>query len=154
GGGGDNHAAVADLSTCFGVERRFVQRQFAIEYTDDGRGTLQRLTSHEFRSRQSLIFRLDLRLFRTLPRSTRAGALLLHLRFETFGIDGEAGFASHPLLLIESEAVRVVQLERRWTRQHPAHSGLGLVLENALRYLERGRVAMLFVFHDAGHALD
>ena len=60
---------------------------------------------------QLLVGRRDCALLGALPTGAGALALLVHLGFEALAVDGEAALARHLLLLVERQAVGVVELE-------------------------------------------
>src|SRR5579871_1261281 len=150
----EQNAGIAHLTASFGVEWRAVEGNFVVQERDDGGFRFECLAAHELGSRQRLIDRVYLRLVGALPARARTGALLFHLIFETFAVDGEAGFARHLFLLVESQAVGIVQLERRGTREHSGDGDFGFVLEELFSHLEGGGVAMLLFLDHAGDALD
>ena len=87
---------------------------------------------------------------RALPTGAGALALLLHLGFEAFAIDGEAELARHLFLLVERQAVGVVELEGGRARKDAAlRRDFASSWKTLLGDLERGGVAMLLVLHDA-----
>jgi hypothetical protein len=69
----------------------------------------------------------------------------------TWAFSAPFQLARHVLLLFESQAVGVVELEAGGAGDRAV---FGLVLEKLLGHLEGGGVAMLFVFHDASDARD
>jgi hypothetical protein len=73
---------------------------------------------------------------------------------EALHIDGQAELARHLLLLIERQAVRVIEFERGRAGQYTIHRGLRFVVEHALGHQEGGGVPMLLVLHDSRHALN
>ena len=73
---------------------------------------------------QLLIGRSHRCLFCAFPTGARAIALLLHLGFETFAVDGEAALARHVFLLVERQAVGVVQLESDGARDSTPFAAL------------------------------
>ena len=124
---GVESAAVAHLAAGFGVERRLVEDQLGVDacgnlFDDllldqqaDHAGTgLELGVAQELRAalfEQLLVGGNDRALFGALPTGAGALALLLHLALEAVAVDGEAVLASHVLLLVERQAVGVVELE-------------------------------------------
>ena len=120
-------AAVAHLAAGLGVERRAVEDQFGLDSGADfvaqfavdqqalhARGGGQLVVAQELRASlldQLLIGRRDGALLGALPTGAGALALLLHLAVEAFAVDGQAALAGHVFLLVERQAVSVVQLE-------------------------------------------
>src|SRR4051812_7688176 len=97
---------------------------------------------------QFLVNRINVSFFSTLPTRSRLLPLPVHLGFEAFQIDGQAELAGHLLLLVQSEAIRVVELECRRSWQYTSRSRFRLVVEYSLGDLERGGVPMFFFLHD------
>ena len=118
---------VAHLSAGFGVERGLIEHEFGLcaggdalhgflvdEQADHARRGFEFAVAEEFGAaefEQRLIGRHHDALLRALPTGAGALALVVHLGVESGAVDGEAMLASHVFLLVEREAVGVVELE-------------------------------------------
>ena len=135
-------ALIAHLAAGFGVERRLVEHQLGaragldalhqllIDQQADHAGVRFQMRRSRRTScglfRAALIGRRDHALLGALPTRARALALLLHLALEAFAIDGQAALARHLFLLVERQAVGVVELERDGARHAPRRRAISL----------------------------
>ena len=151
-------ALIANLSAGFGIERRAVQHQLAVfRRSHHGRFRGQRVIPQKLRRMRFVQFfvdRIDVRFLSAFPTGTRLYALPLHVRFKIFQIDGQTELARHLVLLVQRQAVRVVELKRRRTRQHSTGGRLRFIVKYFLGNQKRSRVPVLFFLHDARHSRD
>ena len=103
---------------------------------------------------QLLVGRGDRAFLAALPTGAGTVALLAHFGFEAFAIDVDAALAGDVFLLVEGEAVGVVQLEGHGAGNSAVGELRDFVAEDFFGDEECGGVAMLFVLHDASDALN
>ena len=125
-----------------------------LDHTRDLGRRLQRFAPDKLAGRQISVDGSDLAFVAASPTRASPGALPLHLGGETFAVNCQPALLGHLFLFIQRQAIRVIELECRRSRQQAIHSGFRFVDENFFGYLERGGIAGLFVLHHSRHALD
>ncbi len=136
-------AAIADLAAGFGVERRLIENQFGfdaggnlvgkfliLQQAAHGGDRVELVVAEEFRAaafEQLSISRRDGALFAALPAGAGAHPLKIHLGIEALAVDCDTALASHVFLLVEREAVGVVEFERDGAGHRPVGKARDLV---------------------------